>query len=45
MKKAPSGTTRGVFVVKKGGKIEAVSPGVSLVLFLYFVSSDSILNV
>ena len=35
MKKAPSGTTRGVFVVNKDGKVEAVSPGVSLLLFLY----------
>lgn len=32
MKKAPSGTTRGVFVVNKDGKVEAVSPGVSLLL-------------
>lgn len=27
MKKAPSGTTRGVFVVNKEGKVEAISPG------------------
>ncbi|KAL2051559.1 hypothetical protein ABVK25_008221 [Lepraria finkii] len=27
MKKAPSGTTRGVFVINKEGKVEAVSPG------------------
>ena len=32
MKKAPSGTIRGVFVVNKNGKVEAVSPGVSLAL-------------
>lgn len=29
MKKAPKGTTRGVFVVSKTGRIEAVEPGVS----------------
>lgn len=34
MKKKPNGTTRGVFVVNKEGKVEAVSPGVSLLLFL-----------
>ena len=33
MKKAPSGTTRGVFVVNKDGKVEAASPGVSLLVF------------
>ena len=30
MKKTPSGTTRGVFVINKDGKVEAISPGVSL---------------
>ena len=35
MKKKPNGTTRGVFVVNKEGKVEAVSPGVSLLLFLW----------
>lgn len=29
-KKTPSGTTRGVFVINKDGKVEAISPGVSL---------------
>ena len=29
MKKTPSGTIRGVFVVGKDGKVNAVSPGVS----------------
>lgn len=29
MKKAPNSTTRGVFVLGKSGKVEAVSPGVS----------------
>lgn len=29
MKKAPKGTTRGVFVVSKTGRVEAVEPGVS----------------
>ena len=33
MKKAPNGITRGVFVVNKDGKVEAVSPGVSLLPF------------
>lgn len=28
MKKAPSGTTRGVFVINKEAKIEAAAPGV-----------------
>lgn len=32
MKKPPSGTVRGVFVVNKDGKVEALSPGVSLAL-------------
>ena len=32
MRKSPSGTTRGVFVINKDGKVEAVSPGVSLSL-------------
>ena len=43
MKKAPSGTIRGVFVVNKGGKVEAVSPGVSLDLRV-FLSLCSIFN-
>ncbi|KAM0797482.1 thioredoxin-like protein [Usnea florida] len=30
MRKSPSGTTRGVFVINKDGKVEAISPGVSL---------------
>ena len=33
MKKAPSGTTRGVFVVNKEAKVEASEPGVSSCLF------------
>ena len=41
MKKAPSGTIRGVFVVNKDGKVEAISPGVSLALRV-LVSSCSI---
>ncbi len=32
MKKSPSGTTRGVFVVDKSGKVEAVGPGVCSLL-------------
>ena len=32
MKKAPSGTSRGVFVVNKDGKVEAVETGVRLTL-------------
>ena len=38
MKKTPSGTIRGVFVVDKEGKVEAVSPGASLLLLLFDVS-------
>lgn len=34
MKKTPHGTTRGIFVVNKEGRVEAVSPGVSHLLFL-----------
>ena len=30
MRKTPSGTTRGVFVINKDAKVEAMSPGVSL---------------
>jgi len=32
MKKEPSGTTRGVFVINKEAKVEAVSPGVSHII-------------
>ena len=44
MKKLPSGTIRGVFVVNKDGKVEALGSGVSLALPIP-VSSVSIFNV
>lgn len=34
MKKRPSGTTRGVFVVDKEGKVQAAAPGVGQVPLL-----------
>jgi len=42
MKKTPTGTTRGVFVINKEAKVEAVSPGVGHVIPQFLLRSANL---